>query len=132
VSIVVDASTVVAALIDAGINGTWAMERVRKHPLAAPHMMPAEAANIVRRAHLANKLTGEVAALAYRDLLNLPMDLYPFGPFAKRIWELRETVTAYDAWYVALAEALGAPLATLDQRLANAPGPVCRFSTPPT
>jgi predicted nucleic acid-binding protein len=57
--------------------------------------------------------------------------LFPYRPFADRIWELRDTVTSYDAWYVALAESLDAPLATLDRRLAGAHGPICRFSLPP-
>lgn len=56
------------------------------------------------------------------------MELFPYAPFASRVWELREDVTCYDAWYVAIAEALSAPLATLDARLANAPGPRCRFA----
>jgi predicted nucleic acid-binding protein len=47
------------------------------------------------------------------------------------VWELRENITAYDAWYVALAEELRATVATLDTRLARAPGPRCRFETPP-
>jgi predicted nucleic acid-binding protein len=49
--------------------------------------------------------------------MQLDMELFSFDPFADRIWELRHTVTSYDAWYVALAEALRLPLATLDARL---------------
>jgi predicted nucleic acid-binding protein len=64
------------------------------------------------------------------DLLKLPIELHPFEPFADRIWELRETVTAYGAWYIALAEASGMPLATLDTRLAGASGPRCAFVVP--
>ena len=52
-------------------------------------------------------------------------------PFAQRIWELRGNVTAYDAWYVALAEALGSELATVDLRLSRASGCQCVFLTPP-
>ena len=64
------------------------------------------------------------------DLVRLPIDLHPFEPVAERVWELRESVSAYDAWYVALAEALEVPLATLDVRLARAPGPRCSFVLP--
>jgi predicted nucleic acid-binding protein len=63
-------------------------------------------------------------------LVELGVKLHPFEPFTARVWELRDTVGAYDAWYVALAEALDAPLATLDLRLASAPGPRCAFLTP--
>jgi predicted nucleic acid-binding protein len=55
------------------------------------------------------------------------VELFPYAPFAARIWDLRGSVTCYDAWSVALAEALSAPLATLDARLARASGPRCRF-----
>jgi len=47
------------------------------------------------------------------------------------VWDLRTNVTAYDAWYVALAETLGAKLATLDTRLSRATGPRCGFTSPP-
>jgi predicted nucleic acid-binding protein len=89
--------------------------------------MPAEAANILRRSAAAGAISAQQASLAHADLLDLRVELFPYMPFAGRIWELRENVTCYDAWYVAIAEALNAPLATLDARLANAPGPRCRF-----
>ena len=57
--------------------------------------------------------------------------LFPFAPFAARIWALRNNLTCYDAWYVALAEALDCPLVTLDGRLARAAGPECRIVVPP-
>ena len=59
------------------------------------------------------------------------MELFPYASFAERIWALRQNVTCYDAWYVAVAEALSAPLATLDNRLAKASGPRCQFLTAP-
>jgi predicted nucleic acid-binding protein len=49
---------------------------------------------------------------------------------AERAWELRGSLTAYDAAYVAVAELVGAPLLTLDARLSRAPGPRCRFLKP--
>ncbi|CAN5210543.1 hypothetical protein BH20ACT8_BH20ACT8_03040 [soil metagenome] len=53
-------------------------------------------------------------------------------PYARRIWQLRHDITCYDAWYVAVAELLSAPLATLDHRLIRATGPRCAFVIPPT
>ncbi len=55
---------------------------------------------------------------------------FSYEPFAERVWEMRENATAYDAWYVAVAETLGAPLATLDARLSHAAGPRCEFAMP--
>ena len=74
-------------------------------------------------------MSQDVASLAHIELLALPVELYPYEPFAPRVWEIRGGVTAYDAWYVAIAEALGVRLATLDRRLTRAPGPRCKFST---
>lgn len=130
-TIVVDASMVVAALVDSGSDGSWAEELLRADALAAPHLMPAEAANILRRGALTGDLSDEVASLGYGDLLQLRVELFPFEPFAERIWQLRENVTVYDAWYVAVAETLEAPLATLDERLCASPGPRCAFVVPP-
>jgi predicted nucleic acid-binding protein len=62
--------------------------------------------------------------------MQLEIELLPFAPFSDRIWELRHTVTSYDAWYVAVAENLAVPLATLDDRPARANGPKCEFRTP--
>jgi hypothetical protein len=56
------------------------------------------------------------------DLSDLPMHRYPHDVLLPRIWELRHNLTAYDAVYVALAEALDAPLLTRDRRLATASG----------
>ncbi|MGN6695101.1 MAG: type II toxin-antitoxin system VapC family toxin [Aquihabitans sp.] len=125
-----DASVVVAWLIDDGEDGRWAAEALGSGGLAAPHLMPVEVASTLRRRVLRGELAAEVAALALSDLDLATIDLYPYGPFGDRIWELRETVTAYDAWYVAMGEALDAPVASLDGRLARALGPRCRFLTP--
>lgn len=126
-TLVVDASTVVAALVDSGTDGRWAESVLTSDSLAAPHLLTAEASNILRRSALAGAISAEQASLAYSDLLDLRVELFPYAPFATRIWDLRDNVTCYDAWYVALAEALNAPLATLDVRLAKASGPRCRF-----
>lgn len=130
-TLVVDASMVVAALADSGTDGRWAEVLLASDSLAAPHLLTAEASNILRRSALAGVLSPEQASLAYADLLDLRVELFPHAPFASRIWELREDMTCYDAWYVAIAETLSAPLATLDTRLANAPGPHCRFLAGP-
>lgn len=128
-TLVVDASAVVALLVDSGPDGTWAGEVLAGPHLVAPHLMPVEAANILRRASARGDISSDAAALAHADLLALGVDLFPYEPFASRVWELRENLSAYDGWYVALAEALGAPLATLDGALCRAAGPRCEFLT---
>ena len=130
-TVVVDSSAVVAALADGGSLGEWAAAELGSAPLAAPHLMPVEVASILRRAVLAGDLSADSAALAHDDLVQLPVELFSYEPQADRVWALRENLTAYDAWYVALAESLDAPLVTLDHRLARATGPRCQFRLPP-
>jgi len=131
VTLVVDASVVVAALIDPGPVGTWAESLLVSGPLAAPHLMPVEAANILRRSALAGDISADVASLAHEDLLALRLEHFAYLPFATRVWELRSNLTTYDAWYVALAESLEARLATLDAKLSRAAGTRCEFALPP-
>ena len=128
--VVVDASVLVAAVMDAGPDGDWARAVTAGRHLIAPQLAPAEAGNVLRRAELAGEISGPEATAGYRDVVDLPIELLHFEPFAPRIWELRFNLTTYDAWYVACAEALAVPLATLDARLGRAPGPACRFLLP--
>lgn len=129
-TVVVDASVLVAAAIDSGLEGQWAERLVASETLSAPGLIQVEATNILRRLELAGEVESAAATAAQRDLMQLDLDLFPFEPFADRVWELRANLTSYDAWYVALAEALGAPLATLDRKLTRASGPGCRFLLP--
>jgi len=131
VTVVIDASAVVAALPDNGEDGLWAESMLTIDSLAAPHLMPVEAANILRRLALAGDISADTASLAHNDLLDLNVELVPYEPVASRIWTLRKNVTCYNAWYVAVAETLDGTLVTLDWRLAAAPGTRCRFQTPP-
>lgn len=245
-TVVVDASVVVAGLVSADATGEWAEFVLAGEPLAAPHLMPVEAASILHQAELAGEISADAASLAHADLGRLRVEYFPYDPFAERIWELRGPgpaaqpgsarrtrlvyrpgpagsgtdhpaealddsyeqqvemlqkesdrlsdqartalsqgredlaraalkrkadlqvqlndlqgpyaplqkdrsvaadrgpvakraeprsghpgLTSYEAWYVALAEFLGAKLATLDTRLALAPGPRCDFCLPP-
>jgi predicted nucleic acid-binding protein len=130
-SIVVDASVLVAALIDSSSRGAWAESVLTSGPAHAPELALVETINILRRLERARTISTFEANAACADLLELNLETYPFEPFGERVWSLRHSLTSYDAWYVALAEALECPLATLDQRLARAPGPLCRFHLPP-
>lgn len=129
-TLVMDASGVVAALVDNGPAGRWAEALLIENALAAPHLLPVEVASVLRRASLAGELSADTASIAHGDLIDLPVELFGYEHLAERVWDLRMTVTSYDACYVALAELLDAPVATLDRRLARAPGPRCQFLLP--
>lgn len=129
-SVVVDASVLIKALLNTGPDGEWAEAIVAGDSLHAPDLALAEATNVLRRLELARTITRAEANAAHEDLMQLNIELFSFEPFAERAWELRHNLTSYDAWYVALAEALRLPLATFDERLAKAKGPSCEFLTP--
>ena len=128
---VVDASVLVAALVDSGAEGMWAESVIDEGSLAAPELVLVEASNTLRRLEQSRQISGVEATLAHDGLLRLDLDLFPFAPFAERVWALRSNLTCYDAWYVAMAEFLRCPLATLDRRLSRATGPACGIVTPP-
>jgi predicted nucleic acid-binding protein len=129
-SVVVDSSVVVAALVDTGDNGAWAEKILEQDDLYAPELLRVEASNVLRRLERGKEITAQEANAAFEDLMELDVELHAFEAFSQRVWDLRHNVTSYDGWYVALAEALDLPLATLDKRLVKAEGPKCRFLTP--
>jgi predicted nucleic acid-binding protein len=130
-TLVVDASFVMALLTtsDDAITA-WARGLIDGADLVAPHLMPVEVTSALRIAERRELLASEPAALAHRDLVELDVELHPFEPFASRVWELRHSVSPYDAWYLALAERLDVPLATLDHRLTRTAGARCVFALP--
>ena len=127
---VADASVLVAVLVDSGDDGKWAESAVAAGHLAGPELVLAEATNILRRLELAGEISPLEASTSHRRLFQLDVELYPFAPFAERVWALRANLTSYDAWYVAIAEALDCPLITLDRRLSRAVGPRCAIRVP--
>lgn len=131
-TVVIDASVLVAAAVDSGPSGAWAEQVLAGGGLHAPELVLVETTNILRRLERAKRLSTLEASSAYIDCMRLDIEVYAFSPVAERVWELRHTLTSYDAWYVAVAEALDAPLATLDTRLTRAAGPTCEFHVPTT
>ena len=81
-----------------------------------------EVAHVVRRHAAGGEIAQERGHELLSDLVDLPLQRHPHDWLLPRVWELRNNLTAYDAVYVALAEALDAPLVTRDARLAAAPG----------
>ena len=126
-----DGSTLVAAMVDSGRDGRWAESLLAADALVGPELLLVETANILRRLERARMLSTLEATSAHRDVRRLSVELFPFEPFAERIWALRHNLTAYDAWYVAVAEFVGGRLVTLGGHLARAAGPRCEIVVPP-
>lgn len=130
--IVVDASVVVDFLVDAGERGGWASRRIlAAESLHAPHLLDLEVLSTIRRWTQAGTLTSRRAGMAVDDLAAFALSRYPTTPLLDRIWQLRPHLTAYDACYIALAEALDAPLVTADLRLTRSHGHRASIETPP-
>ena len=124
--IVVDASVLANALGDDEADGRRARgELSAAGELAGPDLVDVETVAVLRKRWLAGTLTTKRFAAAIDDLADLSLTRYPALPFMQRAYELRSTVTAYDATYVALAEALDCGLLTGDDRLSRAPGVKC-------
>jgi predicted nucleic acid-binding protein len=123
---VIDASVLVDALVGLGPPGDMARDELRHQAvLEVPAIFGAEATSALRALVLGGRLSPLRAATAVQQVRTTRTILYPFEPFSPRVWELRDNVTVYDAWYVALAEWLGTELVTADPRLAGAIGPRC-------
>ena len=121
--IVVDASAMLEALLRtpaAKAVEKWLFDPRRT--LNAPHLLDIEVAQVIRRYSAKGEIDHERGRAALTDLADLPLHRYPHDFLLPRIWDLRSNLTAYDAAYVALAEALDAPLLTRDRRLAAAAG----------
>jgi len=122
--IVVDSS----ALVDLAFESGDASERVEVvlrragWALGAPHLVDVEVLSAARRLVLSGRATAEAAGARLDHLWRIGIRRFPHVDLRERIWELREHVTAADAAYVALAEALDVPLVTTDRRLARAHG----------
>lgn len=124
--LVVDASVLFEVVAD-----TSESERIRTRftddvDHAAPHLVDAEVLSVIQTQHRRGALDLTAASQAVDDLRSWPGERWPHRPLLTRAWELRDNVRGYDALYVALAEALGATLLTLDERLAHAPNIECR------
>ena len=121
--IVLDASAAVDFLLAIGASDR--IERRVSLPdetLHAPHLLDVEVARALRRLTLRGDVTASRAADALDDLADLRVTRYPHGPLLRRAWQLRPSVSMFDAVYIALAEALEAALITSDAKLARSPG----------
>lgn len=121
--IVVDASALLEVLLGTPASAAVSSRLfARGETLHVPHLIDLEVVQVLRRYCSTGALSENRAAEAIEDLLALPLTRYPHDLLLDRVWELRRNLTAYDAAYVALAEALAATLVTRDARLAGSPG----------
>jgi predicted nucleic acid-binding protein len=118
--IVVDASAVLDVLLETprAVPVQRRLFRSRE-TIVAPHLIDIEVVQVLRRYQASGQLDEKRSIEAIDDYLALPIERYPHLQLLNRMWEVRQTLTAYDATYVALAELLGAPLLTTDARLAR-------------
>lgn len=128
--IVLDGSAAVDFLAERA-EGTWVEARLFEDPdLHSPYLVDLEVANALRGLVHRRELTNVDAERALVDFRELALRRYPHAPLMSRIWDLRTYLTAYDASYIALAEALEATLVTTDLRLARSHGHRARIVAP--
>jgi predicted nucleic acid-binding protein len=120
--LVVDTSAVLAALAVRPPDPTLVKRLADDGDLHAPHLIDVEILNALRGLVRGGQLSEDRAQDVRSDVEDLTIIRYGHQPLADRVWALRENLTAYDAAFVALADALEVPLVTCDARLANAPG----------
>jgi predicted nucleic acid-binding protein len=118
--IVIDASAEIAILLNIGPEVEDVRDRIARpgETLHVPHLFEIEVLHALRRLSRRGTVSPERAQLALSRLRDTQLVRYPHATFIDRIWSLKNNLTAY----VALAEALDAPLVTMDARLAQAPG----------
>jgi predicted nucleic acid-binding protein len=125
--LVVDASCLYEVVADTARANDVRARLMLDPDHAAPSVIDVEVVGVIRRDHLSGRLDATAAAQAVQDLRDWPGERFSERPFLDRVWQLRDSVRTWDAFYVALAEVMQATLLTSDARLANSSGPRCRI-----
>lgn len=125
--IVVDASCLFEVVADTPRSKEIVERLASESDHAAPEIVDVEVLGVIRAQYLSRGLDGTAAAQAVADLRDWPGERFAHRWMLDRVWQLRDSVRGWDAFYVVLAEALNATLVTLDGRLARANGPKCRI-----
>lgn len=123
--LVVDASCLFEVVADTPRADAVAARLAADVDQMAPHVIDVEVMGVVRAQYLRGRLDGTAARQAVTDLCDWPGERVGHRWLLERVWQLRDSVRGWDAFYVALAEAFDATLVTMDERLARAHGPTC-------
>ncbi len=118
ITFVLDASAVIELFVRDEANLDL-RRRILTGSGVAPELIDLEAANVIRKMVLRREIAAAEAREALGEIRDSPVTRIPHRPLVSRVWELRDTLTAYDAAYVALAEMCGVPILTCDARLAR-------------
>ena len=129
--LVVDASVLFEVVADTPHSELLRRRLADDTDQVAPHLIDAEVLAVIQAKHRRGVIDLTAASQAVDDLASWPGERWSHRPLLDRVWQLRDSVRAYDALYVALAEALDATLLTLDRRLAAAPGLRCAVEIVP-
>lgn len=125
--IVIDASAALLGLLNDG----EARATMAEQALVCPHLADSEVVHALRSQVLRGAVDPSAAGRALDVWARLGIERVGVSGLIGRVWQLRENLSAYDATYVAVAEALEVPLVTADGRLARAPGPRCTITVVP-
>lgn len=131
-TVVTDASVALAAFIPGSAHSDWARELLVSDELVAPELIVPEVLHVLRRVVNTGRMDPEDAAQVRDDFVDMIGELIPHKPLIMRSWELRSVLSGYDSMYVAAAELLGLPFATVDLKIASALGLRCEVVTPPS
>ena len=123
--IVVDASALAKALVERSSSARAVRRRLAGETLTAPALVDAEVLSVLRGLHRRGTLAADAATRTVSLLAAMPLQRVPMPAQLRRAWQLRQNYSAYDAFYVALAELLDCPLVTSDARLSRATGATC-------
>ena len=128
---VIDASALLLMHLDSGERGEWARRLIDEGELVAPMLIRAEVANALRRMVANNDVSQDHAVATLENIISVDIALRQFEPYVQRVWQLRHNASAYDAWYLAIAEDLDCRLVTGDRRISSVPAVQCEVVTPP-
>jgi predicted nucleic acid-binding protein len=131
VTLTLDSGAAYELLVEDTERAEWLAAFVAGHDFVVPTLFRYELANLIRRALAQTALTEQGASRVLRQAIAMPAQELPFETLFRRTWELRGACTFFDASYVAVAEATGTALVTLDRRLSQSAGPRCQFVVPP-